>query len=98
MYKLYAVLKHEGASCNSGHYYCYVKAPNDSWYCMNDAYISQVGINRVLNQNAYLLFYVQKEVKASHNGSVVSARLHLCVGVAAISSFPARFVLSITKT
>ena len=28
---------HSGYSCNSGHYYCYVKAPNGTWYEMNDA-------------------------------------------------------------
>ncbi|XP_038064231.1 ubiquitin carboxyl-terminal hydrolase 36-like [Patiria miniata] len=69
MYELYAVLKHEGASCNSGHYYCYVKAANQSWYCMNDAFVSQVSLQRVLNQNAYLLFYIRKSnFKSPMNG------------------------------
>ncbi|XP_022091459.1 ubiquitin carboxyl-terminal hydrolase 36-like isoform X2 [Acanthaster planci] len=70
MYELYAVLKHEGASCNSGHYYCFVKAANQSWYCMNDAFVSQVSLQRVLNQNAYLLFYIRKGgFKSPMNGS-----------------------------
>ncbi|XP_071797888.1 uncharacterized protein [Asterias amurensis] len=69
MYELYAVLKHEGASCNSGHYYCFVKAANQSWYCMNDAFVSQVSLQRVLNQNAYLLFYIRKSsFKSPMNG------------------------------
>eukprot|EP00794_Sanderia_malayensis_P009251 gene9251-10228_t len=61
-YKLYAVLVHSGISCNSGHYYCYVKAPNGVWYEMNDSRVSQVGVATVLRAQAYLLFYsiVQK--------------------------------------
>lgn len=39
-YQLYGVLVHSGFSCNSGHYYCYVKAPNQTWYCMNDSHVS----------------------------------------------------------
>ncbi len=42
IFNLYAVLVHIGGSCNSGHYYCYVKAPNHSWYCMNDSTVSNV--------------------------------------------------------
>ncbi|XP_072168528.1 uncharacterized protein [Diadema setosum] len=69
IYQLYAVLKHEGASCNSGHYYCYVRAPNQSWYCMNDSYVSQTSLQRVLNQNAYVLFYIRKPQKSNYGGS-----------------------------
>lgn len=29
IYNLYAVLVHIGYSCRSGHYYCYIKGPND---------------------------------------------------------------------
>lgn len=39
-YRLYAVIVHEGASTTSGHYYCYVRAPNNIWHCMNDSYVS----------------------------------------------------------
>lgn len=39
-YRLYAVIVHEGASTSSGHYYCYVRAPNHIWHCMNDSYVS----------------------------------------------------------
>ena len=39
-YKLYAVLVHSGYSCNSGHYYCFVKAANNLWYQMNDSSVS----------------------------------------------------------
>ena len=76
MYELYAVLKHEGPSCNSGHYYCFVKAANQSWYCMNDAFVNQVSLQRVLNQNAYLLFYIRKHsFKSPMNGGEVRMSL-----------------------
>ncbi|XP_070579458.1 ubiquitin carboxyl-terminal hydrolase 36-like [Ptychodera flava] len=60
IYRLYAVLVHHGYSCNSGHYYCYVKAPNDSWYCMNDSSVTQSNQRTVLDQEAYILFYMRK--------------------------------------
>lgn len=42
MYQLYAVLVHAGSSCNSGHYYCYVRSPGGHWYCMNDAQVGNL--------------------------------------------------------
>ncbi|XP_061209334.1 ubiquitin carboxyl-terminal hydrolase 36-like, partial [Neopsephotus bourkii] len=56
---LYAVLVHSGYSCNAGHYYCYVKASNGQWYKMNDSVVCHSNIKSVLNQEAYLLFYVR---------------------------------------
>jgi ubiquitin C-terminal hydrolase len=41
-YSLYAVLVHAGGSCHSGHYYCYVKSSNGSWYSMNDSHVSKL--------------------------------------------------------
>lgn len=32
IYDLYAVLIHVGHECWSGHYYCYVKNSNNTWY------------------------------------------------------------------
>lgn len=62
-YELYAVLVHNGFSCQSGHYYAYAKAANGQWYCFNDSSVYQVSCNQALNQQAYLLFYH----KASEN-------------------------------
>ncbi|KAE8604703.1 hypothetical protein XENTR_v10014798 [Xenopus tropicalis] len=58
-YRLYAVLVHAGNTCNSGHYYCYVQAPNSKWYKMNDDCVTPVDINTVLKLEAYLLFYIR---------------------------------------
>ncbi|XP_074647848.1 uncharacterized protein LOC141903569 [Tubulanus polymorphus] len=59
LYHLYAVLVHSGSSCNSGHYYCYIKAPNQAWYCMNDSNVAPVSLQRVLSSEAYMLFYMK---------------------------------------
>uniref|UniRef100_A0A671PAK6 Ubiquitin carboxyl-terminal hydrolase n=1 Tax=Sinocyclocheilus anshuiensis TaxID=1608454 RepID=A0A671PAK6_9TELE len=58
MYGLYAVLVHSGYSCHAGHYYCYVKASNGQWYQMNDSMVHSSNIKVVLNQQAYVLFYL----------------------------------------
>ncbi|XP_076840757.1 uncharacterized protein LOC143485271 [Brachyhypopomus gauderio] len=59
LYGLYAVLVHSGISCHAGHYYCYVKSGNEQWYKMNDASVTVSDIQSVLNQQAYLLFYIR---------------------------------------
>lgn len=60
-YLLYAVLVHDGSSTSSGHYYCYVRAPNHVWHCINDSHVRPVGVGHVLNAQAYLLFYVREK-------------------------------------
>uniref|UniRef100_A0A2K5KFI5 Ubiquitin carboxyl-terminal hydrolase n=1 Tax=Colobus angolensis palliatus TaxID=336983 RepID=A0A2K5KFI5_COLAP len=59
MYGLYAVLVHSGYSCHAGHYYCYVKASNGQWYQMNDSLVHSSNVKVVLNQQAYVLFYLR---------------------------------------
>uniref|UniRef100_A0A8B9N664 USP domain-containing protein n=1 Tax=Accipiter nisus TaxID=211598 RepID=A0A8B9N664_9AVES len=58
-YSLYAVLVHSGNGCHSGHYFCYTKASNGLWYEMNDSSVEDCDISTVLQQQAYLLFYVR---------------------------------------
>ncbi|NWZ60663.1 UBP42 hydrolase, partial [Haliaeetus albicilla] len=58
-YSLYAVLVHSGNGCHSGHYFCYTKASNGLWYEMNDSSVDHCDISTVLQQQAYLLFYVR---------------------------------------
>jgi ubiquitin C-terminal hydrolase len=62
-YDLYGVLVHEGFSCSSGHYFCYVKAPNELWYEMNDSTVRQVSIQTVLSTPAYILLYQRKQTE-----------------------------------
>nr|XP_057905839.1 ubiquitin carboxyl-terminal hydrolase 36 [Doryrhamphus excisus]XP_057905840.1 ubiquitin carboxyl-terminal hydrolase 36 [Doryrhamphus excisus] len=69
MYGLYAVLVHSGYSCHAGHYYCYVKASNGQWYQMNDSMVHSSNIKVVLNQQAYVLFYLRiPESKKNSDG------------------------------
>uniref|UniRef100_A0A8C9YY11 ubiquitinyl hydrolase 1 n=1 Tax=Sander lucioperca TaxID=283035 RepID=A0A8C9YY11_SANLU len=69
MYGLYAVLVHSGYSCHAGHYYCYVKASNGQWYQMNDSMVHSSNIKVVLNQQAYVLFYLRiPETKRNADG------------------------------
>ncbi|NXJ56512.1 UBP42 hydrolase, partial [Spizaetus tyrannus] len=59
IYSLYAVLVHSGDSCHSGHYFCYTKASNGLWYEIDDTSVDCCDIDTVLQQEAYLLFYVR---------------------------------------
>ncbi|XP_026993356.2 ubiquitin carboxyl-terminal hydrolase 42-like [Tachysurus fulvidraco] len=68
IYRLYAVLVHSGFSCYAGHYYCYVKASNGQWYQMNDSSVTPTDIRSVLNQQAYLLFYIKQGSTDLKNG------------------------------
>jgi len=78
-YNLYAVLVHAGSSAQCGHYYCFVKSASGSWHCMNDTSVNTVSLQRVLNSEAYLLFYIRHEgsisngVTAATNGHAVSS-------------------------
>ncbi|KAM8843830.1 ubiquitin carboxyl-terminal hydrolase 36 [Spinachia spinachia] len=78
MYGLYAVLVHSGYSCHAGHYYCYVKASNGQWYQMNDSMVHCSNIKVVLNQQAYVLFYLRiPESKKNADGQTTKqAMLH----------------------
>uniref|UniRef100_A0A1A8IDI9 Ubiquitin specific peptidase 36 n=1 Tax=Nothobranchius kuhntae TaxID=321403 RepID=A0A1A8IDI9_NOTKU len=78
MYGLYAVLVHSGYSCHAGHYYCYVKASNGQWYQMNDSMVYSSNIKVVLNQQAYVLFYLRiPETKKNADGHTnKQAQLH----------------------
>jgi hypothetical protein len=64
LYLLTAVLVHSGHSCNSGHYYAFVKY--DSWYRLDDSSVSKVDEKTVLSQNAYILFYSKTDGQKHH--------------------------------
>jgi len=59
-YRLYGILIHDGNAMDSGHYYAIVKAANNMWYIMNDESVTQCNIHAVLQQEAYLLFYIRE--------------------------------------
>jgi hypothetical protein len=72
-YKLYAVLVHQGYSCDSGHYYAYVKAPNGQWNRMDDDDVTPVSLKEVLSQTAYMLFYQQEKPTLTTAAPAVTA-------------------------
>ncbi|KAM6898725.1 ubiquitin carboxyl-terminal hydrolase 42 isoform 1-T2 [Lycodopsis pacificus] len=73
VYGLYAVLVHSGFSCHAGHYFCYIKASNGQWYQTNDSSVSVSDIRSVLNQQAYVLFYIKSsDVKKAGDYSHMS--------------------------
>ncbi|XP_076210075.1 ubiquitin carboxyl-terminal hydrolase 36 isoform X4 [Aptenodytes patagonicus] len=87
MYGLYAVLVHSGYSCHAGHYYCYVKASNGQWYQMNDDIVRSSNIKVVLNQQAYLLFYLRiPSPRKSPEGPTAKAASSLRGSTGSVSS------------
>ncbi len=67
---------HDGNTTNEGHYYSFIKSSHGVWYCMDDSNVSQVSLEDVLYQKAYMLFYSKKDVAATETTT------------RAISSFP----------
>lgn len=71
-YSLYGLIVHIGRECGTGHYYCYVKLPNNVWYIMDDERVQTVSQQRVCSENAYVLFYskpVPKQKLPSHQAN-----------------------------
>ncbi|KAJ9141194.1 hypothetical protein P3X46_031762 [Hevea brasiliensis] len=58
-YSLYGVLVHFGHSTHSGHYVCFVRTSSGIWYLLNDNEVRPVSEKTVLDQKAYMLFYVR---------------------------------------
>lgn len=59
MYDLAGVVVHQGSGVSSGHYYAFGKGSNGTWAEFNDSDVSQSGVERVLKQQAYMLFYTK---------------------------------------
>ncbi|XP_065850955.1 ubiquitin carboxyl-terminal hydrolase 23 [Euphorbia lathyris] len=72
-YSLYGVLVHFGHNTHSGHYVCFVRTSRGIWYLLNDNEVRQVSEKKVLDQKAYMLFYVRdrKIVAPRKPGDVV---------------------------
>lgn len=58
-YELVATVSHHGKDPSKGHYTADTKRPNGQWLRFDDAAVSVVGLNKVLHDQAYLLFYKQ---------------------------------------
>ncbi|KAG7694328.1 hypothetical protein KL929_003868 [Ogataea haglerorum] len=61
LYELFAVVCHIG-SASTGHYICMVKARSGAWFMFNDATVTKVSQQDVLNSRAYLLYYIIHEM------------------------------------
>jgi ubiquitin C-terminal hydrolase len=57
IYDLYAVLKHEGKTPDSGHYITIAKNPQKEWYVFNDSRVTPIEENEIKDKSAYMLFY-----------------------------------------
>ncbi|KAL1563496.1 ubiquitinyl hydrolase 1 [Salvia divinorum] len=69
-YTLYGVLVHYGWSTHSGHYYCFVRTSSGIWYSLDDNQVVQVNERKVLEQKAYMLFYVRDRKDVGTNNHV----------------------------
>ncbi|KAL1553778.1 ubiquitinyl hydrolase 1 [Salvia divinorum] len=86
-YTLYGVLVHYGWSTHSGHYYCFVRTSSGMWYSLDDNQVVQVNERKVLEQKAYMLFYVRdrKNVGTSNHANALQKDNMNAIGNAAYS-------------
>ena len=78
-YDLFGVINHYGG-INSGHYTCFIKY-KDKWICCDDRRVYEIEQDRVMNSNAYILFYISKESinSNSYYNSLRSLMQHIVV-------------------
>ncbi|XP_041998545.1 ubiquitin carboxyl-terminal hydrolase 23-like isoform X1 [Salvia splendens] len=86
-YTLYGVLVHYGWSTHSGHYYCFVRTSSGMWYSLDDNQVVQVNERKVLEQKAYMLFYVRdrKNVGTNNHANALQKNNMNAIGNAAYS-------------
>jgi len=58
-YDLYAILVHSGFTVNSGHYYSYCRTPRGNWCRFDDSCVTNTGLNNVMMQQPYMLYYIR---------------------------------------
>ncbi|KAK9471198.1 uncharacterized protein V1510DRAFT_216170 [Dipodascopsis tothii] len=61
IYELFGIVCHQG-KINTGHYTCYMKSGDGKWFYFDDAVVTLVSEKSVLVSNAYLLFYIVKDL------------------------------------
>lgn len=94
-YQLVGVLVHQGGSVHSGHYYSFVRDSRGQWSCANDESVYRVGLEHVLQQQAYMLFYVRTAIKVPRHppkqqGNGAAASPAACMGPALPPAIKAR--------
>lgn len=60
-YSIFAIILHLGKHMNEGHYICIVKR-NKNWYLCDDEDVKEIPEKKILDGNAYLLFYRQEYI------------------------------------
>ncbi|KAG6628303.1 ubiquitin carboxyl-terminal hydrolase 24 isoform X1 [Carya illinoinensis] len=60
-YELVATIMHHGREPSKGHYTADTRYPNGQWLRFDDASVTAIGVNKVLHEQAYVLFYKQVE-------------------------------------
>lgn len=58
-YELVATITHHGREPSKGHYTADARYPNGQWLRFDDASVTAIGANKVLHDQAYVLFYKQ---------------------------------------
>ncbi|CAL1394540.1 unnamed protein product [Linum trigynum] len=58
-YELVATVTHHGREPSKGHYTADARYPNGQWLRFDDASVTAIGLNKVLHDQAYVLFYKQ---------------------------------------
>jgi ubiquitin carboxyl-terminal hydrolase 36/42 len=86
MYDLYAVLVHHGHSLHSGHYVAFVKAGNGMWHHCDDHRVAPVSERMVEGQQAYILFYVRRQLKGSRAAAAAAVQAAASAAVAAAAA------------
>lgn len=64
-YDLVALLVHQGRTCDSGHYVAYCKHAGE-WFQCNDSLVEKVSVQKVLEQQAYILLYEVADMRSNH--------------------------------
>ncbi|KAI9092874.1 hypothetical protein DFS34DRAFT_279079 [Phlyctochytrium arcticum] len=60
VYDLYSIIVHHGSS-GSGHYIAFVWSPdNGTWFELNDTHVRPTSPDTLVQQSAYMLFYVRR--------------------------------------
>ncbi|XP_042439618.1 ubiquitin carboxyl-terminal hydrolase 21-like [Zingiber officinale] len=75
-YNLSTVLVHIG-SPYSGHYYCFVRSSPSTWYQIDDHKVTRVSEAYVLEQEAYVLFYVKKGTSCWFSNFMDTKKKHI---------------------